>query len=481
MKKYSILIFIILICLSTLALGFNTKSNKEPNLFYQVYLDDELIGTIKSKDKLLDMIDKQGKYIKNKYETNKVLAPNGLEVKKIVTYKNKLDSEETVYNKIQNKKPFTIPGYQLTLKDGDKVNRIYATKKNMIKNSLETTVKTFVGEEAYKAYLDGTQEKISTTGSEIENVYIQTHMTIKKMNIPVTNNIFIDEASLSKYLLYGENATGTKYTVQLGDTIEQVAYKNKINPEEFLIYNPQFTSRTNLLFPGQVVTIGMTDPKIQVVVESKVVSDIETKYKTEERYDSNRLVGDDEVIQQGENGLVRTTQRVYYMNGSQVSAETQSTEELKPAINAIIVRGEKQIPNVGGGSWYWPVNSYSFLRGIEYWVDPDDGVRKAHTGIDIADNCGKPIYAGNNGVVVQATSYYPNGIFVTIDHNNGYYSLYAHMSSYIVKVGQVVSKGQLIGYVGRTGQAYGCHLHYEIFTGGLSYYSRNFLDARNFY
>lgn len=481
MKKYSIWICLIIVVLSIFALGFNTKTKEEPNLFYQVYLDDELLGTIKSKDKLLRMIDKQGTYIKNKYKTKQVLAPNGLEIKKIVTYKDELDNPEEIYKKIEEKKPFTIPGYRLTLKDGDKTNKIYVTNKNIIEEALENTVKTFVGEEAYQAYQDGTQERITTTGSEIENVYIQTHMTIKKMNIPVTNRIFIDEAELSKYLLYGDNTTDSKYTVQLGDTIEQVAYKNKISPEEFLIYNPQFTSRSNLLFPGQVVTIGMIDPKVQVVVESKVVTDVETKFKTEERYDANRLVGDDEVIQKGENGLVRTTQRVYHMNGSLVSAETQATEELKPTINAIIVRGEKEIPSVGSGAWYWPVNSYSFLRGIEYWVDPDDGVRKAHTGIDIADNCGKPIYAGNNGVVVQATSYYPNGIFVTINHNNGYYSLYAHMSRFVVSVGQVVSKGQIIGYVGQTGQAYGCHLHYEIFTGGLSYYSRNFLDARNFY
>lgn len=481
MKKYSIWILVLIIGLSTLALGFNATTKEEPNLFYQVYLDDELIGTIKSKDKLLKLIDKQGTYIKNKYKTKQVLAPNGLEIKKVVTYKDKLDSPESVYKKIHAKKPFTIPGYQLTMTDGDKKNKIYVTDKNIIKNALENTVKTFVGEEAYRAYQDGTQEKIKTTGSEIENIYIQTHMTIKKMNIPVTNKIFIEETDLSKYLLYGDNTVDSKYTVKLGDTIEQVAYKNKISPEEFLIYNPQFTSRSNLLFPGQVVTIGMIDPKIQVVVESKVVSDIETRYKTEERYDANRLVGDDEVIQKGENGLVRTTQRVFYMNGALASAEPIATEELKPTINAIIIRGEKEIPSVGSGAWYWPVNSNSFLRGLEYWVDPDDGVRKAHTGIDIADNCGKPIYAGNNGVVAQATSYYPNGNFVTINHNNGYYSLYAHMTRYIVSVGQVVSKGQIIGYVGQTGQAYGCHLHYEIFTGGLSYYSRNFLDARNFY
>lgn len=481
MKKYSLGLFVVLIILSIFALGFNSKPSKEPNLYYQVYLDDEVIGIIESKDKLLKMIDSQGKYIKKKYNTNKVLAPNGLEIKKITTYNPKVDSAEKVYKKIQNKKPFTIPGYQLTLKEEKNNEKIYVIKKDIIKTALENTIKTFVGEDNYQAYINDTQAKIVTTGSEIKNISIDTHMTIKEINIPITNRIFTNESDLSKYILFGDSNQEKKYIVQVGDTIEGVAYNNQISPEEFLIYNPQFTSRTNLLFPGQEVTIGMIDPKVKVIVESNVVSDIESKYKTEERYDADRLVGDDEVIQAGENGLLRVKQTVYHMNGTLLRAEPQSTEELKPAINEIIIRGEKVIPSVGFGAWYWPLNSYNYLRGLEYWIDPSDGVRKAHTGVDYADNCGKPIYAANNGVVYQATSYWPNGNFVTINHNNGYYTLYAHMSRYIVSVGQTVAKGQIIGYVGNTGQAYGCHLHFEAIAGGPPYRGGTFIDPRNLY
>lgn len=481
MKKYGIGLCIILLCCSIFILGFHKKDNREPNLYYQVYLDENLIGTIRSKDSLLKMIDKQGKYIKKKYQVNKVLAPDGLEIKKIHTYDKKLNSALEIYKKIEKEKPFTIPGYQLTLKDGDKVKKVYITDKKIAKTAIEGVVTTFVDENSYRAYLNKTQPKITTTGTEIENIYIQTNMTMKQMNISVKNTIYTDATELSKYLLFGDVTQETTYTVNVGDTIEKVAYANKISPEEFLIYNPQFTSRNNLLFPGQVVRIGMIDPKITVVVESKVVQDVVTNYKTEERFDSEKVVGDDEVVQEGENGLVRLTQKVYNVNGSNIGAETQSTEELKPAINAIIVRGEKVIPNVGYGTWLWPTNSYYVIRGMEYGANPVTGIREAHTGIDITDSCGAPIYAANNGVVYTASYRYDNGYYVTINHNNGYYTLYAHMTRYIVSTGQTVAKGQVIGYVGATGYATGCHLHYEALSGGAPYRGGTFFDARNLY
>ena len=480
MKKIGAIIFLLCMIAAIMILGFYHKDNQEPNQYYQVYLDDEVIGTISSKEKLLEYIDKQGKYLKKKYDTDKVYPPNGLQIKKITTYHKKLDSVKTVYNKIQKKSPFTIKGYQLTIKNGKNSTKVYAVSKSVLKSSLEEIVKVFTGNDEYNAYIKDTQKEITTTGSIIENIYFDNDMTIKQMNIPSNYVIYKDEKTLSSYLLYGNESTQTQYTILPGDTIETVAYKNKISPEEFLIYNPQFTSRNNLLFPGQVVTLGTIDPKVNVIVETKDVSDVTSKYKTEERYDENRLVGDDEVLQQGENGLVRVTQKTYHLNGVVLRSEPQNTEELKAPINAIIVRGEKVIPSVGSGAWYWPVNSYSFLRGLEYWIDPDDGVRKAHTGIDIADNCGKPIYAANNGVVYNVDSYYPNGNFVVINHNNGYYTLYAHMSRYIVSKGQVVAKGQIIGYVGQTGQAYGCHLHFEAVAGGPPYRG-TFIDARTLY
>ena len=91
-----------------------------------------------------------------------------------------------------------------------------------------------------------------------------------------------------------------------------------------------------------------------------------------------------------------------------------------------------------------------------------------HDAIDIAGcGYGSNIFAAKDGIVVQSGYKYDNGEFVTIDHGNGYYSLYAHMvsGSRRVRVGDYVVKGQIIGSMGRTGAATGVHLHFAIWRG----------------
>ena len=103
------------------------------------------------------------------------------------------------------KKPFTIKGYRLTIQDGDDKIRIYIDKKSVAKEALENTVKTFIGTEAYQAYMDDTQSQITTTGSYIDNIYINNNMTMSESNIPVTEKIYTDSTELSQFLLFGEN------------------------------------------------------------------------------------------------------------------------------------------------------------------------------------------------------------------------------------------------------------------------------------
>lgn len=99
-----------------------------------------------------------------------------------------------------------------------------------------------------------------------------------------------------------------------------------------------------------------------------------------------------------------------------------------------------------------------------------------HTGIDIANDVGTPIYATANGKVSQAGWLGGYGKAITIDHGNGYSSLYAHLSKIGVPVGQTIKKGQLIGYMGATGNASGSHLHYEVRINGKAVNPRKYLD-----
>ena len=255
----------------------------------------------------------------------------------------------------------------------------------------------------------------------------------------------------------------------MGDTIDSVAFNNKISVQEFLISNPTFTSATSLLFPGQEVVIGITDSQINVVVESSVVEDKVKEYSTVVKYDANMQQGYSNVTQKGVNGLERVSQKVKRINGNITYIKPESNVELKTAIPEIVVYGQKVIPSVGiTGNWFWPTKSgYTLSSSYGYRVNPFTGGREFHTGLDIAGTgYGSPIYASNNGTVIVSEYHYSYGNYIVINHNNGYYTLYAHMSKRNKKVGDIVERGEPIGLVGQTGSATGPHVHFEVWKGG---------------
>lgn len=468
MKKLGVLIGILLLSVSVFLLGFSSKPINSPNTYYGVYLDEELLGLVNSKDELENYIDEKGEKIKKDLSVDKVYSPNGLEIKKVTTYKGKVSSVANIYKKIAKKKSFTVKGYQFTIKEEVGKVKVYVLNKKTFEKALEKVIASFVGTDAYEAYKNNTQAPITTTGSTIENVYISNDITVKSVNIPVTEKIYIDELELSQYLLFGKDVQKKYYTVSANDTVETVAFNNQVSTEELLVSNPEIKSIKNLLYVGQQIAISYLDPQVKVIMEAHSVDDIESKYRVEEQYDSSRLVGDDLVTQKGENGLERITQNIKYENGVMVYVDPVSKEELKPTINEVVVRGKKIIPNVGSlTNWAWPtVSGYTITSNYAYRIHPIKKIRQLHPALDIAAGYGSPIFASNNGVVYSTSCDSSYGICAIINHNNGYYTLYGHMSRRIVKVGQVVSKGQRIGDMGMTGSATGPHLHYELWIGG---------------
>ena len=133
---------------------------------------------------------------------------------------------------------------------------------------------------------------------------------------------------------------------------------------------------------------------------------------------------------------------------------------LEQPVNHIVIKGTKVIPSRGEGSFAWPtVGGYISSKQGPRWG-------KMHKGIDIARPSNRTIKAADNGVVVSAGWGGGYGNKIVIDHQNGFRTLYGHMSSLKVKVGQTVSKGSAIGIMGATGDATGVHLHFEVYKNG---------------
>lgn len=105
-----------------------------------------------------------------------------------------------------------------------------------------------------------------------------------------------------------------------------------------------------------------------------------------------------------------------------------------------------------------------------YRTHPITKARRLHSGVDLASSLGTPVYAGGDGIVKRAQWVSGYGRFVEIEHVNGYQTRYAHMSRIAedLKPGMPVSQGQIVGYVGSTGNSTGNHLHYEIRINGRS-------------
>ena len=111
-----------------------------------------------------------------------------------------------------------------------------------------------------------------------------------------------------------------------------------------------------------------------------------------------------------------------------------------------------------------------------YRVHPITGNYTMHNGVDLAAYQGTAIYATKSGYVTTATYNYAYGNYVTINHLDGFSSLYGHMTYFTVSEGQYVSQGEIIGYVGSTGYSTGPHLHFTIYYNGDTVNPMNYIS-----
>ncbi len=121
--------------------------------------------------------------------------------------------------------------------------------------------------------------------------------------------------------------------------------------------------------------------------------------------------------------------------------------------------------------------AFRFTSGFGNRRDPKTGGRRMHKGLDFAAPLGTPLYATADGVVIKAGWNSGYGRMVTIKHDFGIETRYAHMSKIRVKVGQKVSRGDRIGDMGSSGRSTGVHLHYEIRVGGKAVNPMTYIKA----
>jgi murein DD-endopeptidase MepM/ murein hydrolase activator NlpD len=157
---------------------------------------------------------------------------------------------------------------------------------------------------------------------------------------------------------------------------------------------------------------------------------------------------------------------------AEIRRNIAAAEEHKDGLEADAKRLEDEIARLQSnegeapGILGWPING-RVSSPFGYRIHPILGVRRLHTGIDINGSTGTPISAAAAGTVILSQTYGGYGRAVVIDHGGGMSTLYAHQSSIAVSVGEVVTRGEVIGYVGCTGSCTGPHLHFEVRLSGV--------------
>lgn len=481
-KFISFVLCAIIVCIYFIAGSYNLI-DKDINKIYKVYLDGELLGAITDEEALYDLIDEKQQEIKEKYNVKNVYPPNGLEIIEAYSYNTEVTNLTTIYNKIEELQDFTINGYEINFSattDHEEFS-IYVLDKEVFTEATESFILAFVNQKDYENYINGSQEELEDIGLTYKEMGIIEDITIREKYISTNEKIYENSETLAQELLFGFDYEEQSYTIKEGDTVESVSEEHMLNTQEFLIANPQYTSKDSLLAIGDKVNITLINPEISFEYVVNEIKEVEQPYDTEVVRDNTKSPSYSEITTAGVTGLVIQKSHYSVVNGEPNSEITIDDEiTVRKKVNQVTTKGRKeaawgwQTTEDTGTGWRWPTEN-------PYAVTSEFAPRwgKYHNGIDISGSgWGSKIYAANDGLVTRVVNgcadngSYPNscgsgyGNYVVVQHDNGYYTIYAHMLNKVpVRVGQTISRGTVVGYMGNSGQSRGTHLHFGVSIG----------------
>ncbi len=237
------------------------------------------------------------------------------------------------------------------------------------------------------------------------------------------------------------------YTVKSGDNPSKISHKFGIKVST-LLWNNNLTAKSTLK-PGQKLTIPPTDGIYYSVQLGESLSQIAQIHDIplSDIYQYNSFKEGD-AIQVGQEIFLPQARKIFVQQPLVDTSTGKVFRQQTPQIKSIGFKLKR--PTTGTLT---------------------QGVRKGHTALDIANKLNTPIYASEDGVVSVSKDgwNYGYGNYMIIDHDNGVQTVYAHLNTRKIDVGQKVQKGQIIGLMGNTGRVAGrtgIHLHYEIRING---------------
>lgn len=233
------------------------------------------------------------------------------------------------------------------------------------------------------------------------------------------------------------------YIVQTGDTLYGIAEKFGISADTTMWASSGLEFHPDLLRIGQELTILPVDGVYHTVVAGDTLDSIAQQYKAEVSA----------IIECEYNNL----ESPYNLSLGQALIVPGGKKPYQAHVVHVYSGPIPEGATKGTGGFGWPTSG-----------TVTQGFKPMHKAIDIGAPMGTSIVAADSGYVVKTGwSEYGYGRYVVIDHGNGFQTLYAHLNTILVEVGQSVGKGARIGSMGNTGRSTGSHLHFEIRYGGV--------------
>jgi murein DD-endopeptidase MepM/ murein hydrolase activator NlpD len=290
--------------------------------------------------------------------------------------------------------------------------------------------------------------------SALEELEFVEKVEIKPVS--VEPDAFVDPDALLETLRTGD-VREKNYTIVQGDVLGTIAEQFDLSVEDIRKMNPEI--KGDFIREGQVLNLTVLQPAITVRTVELVTETEVIQHGKEVIRDAEMKDGVVKKVSAGKNGSKRVTFEVTKLNGEVETEKLVKEQILLEPVKEVVRRGTKVIRGEGTGNFSWPVVSSTLTSGYgSRWG-------RMHKGLDLISS-NKNILAADNGVVIKSGFRYDYGNYVIIDHNNGYETLYGHMSRINVSNGQTVEKGEKIGYMGNSGDSTGVHLHFEIHLNG---------------
>lgn len=443
----------------------SADSSGELQTVYHVYKDGTYIGAVDSKDSVNDIVDR--KIEENEDEYSELTLTAGEDISYIEEKAFQPDySDEKVKEKLT--KDLEVKAKAQALKvDGEVVG--YFKSKEAVKNLLNAYKTNYVDEKVLKGLEQskksiGTDEinekdekkKLKPDESRVTKVSFSKDITISEETVS-PDEILTKKKGLKK--LEKGTLEDEVHEVEKGEVLESIANDYDLSMDDILEVNSGITEDSTLQI-DQEIHVTAYHPYMDVLVEEERTDEEKTPFEKKVEETDDLYKGEKEVTQKGSDGKKEVHYAIMKKNGERINKEETDHQVVKKPVKKIVRKGTKVIPSRGTGNLNWPADGG--------YISSHQGTRwgKQHKGIDIAGPDSRAISAADNGVVTDAGHSGGYGNKIEIDHNNGMKTVYAHLSSIDVNVGQTVEKGHKLGVMGSTGNSTGVHLHFEVYENG---------------